>query len=91
MALASGASTAATGSITANTDSTLTLARPSDQVLISNEENAVKAYVRLNGAVSPTVYDFVLAAGERVVVSDVRVETVHVYTNSTTGVRVVAW
>ena len=49
---ASGASSAATGTITANADSTLTLPRTSAQVIISNDENTKKAYIRLNGPVS---------------------------------------
>ena len=90
MGYATGASRAATGSITANEDSTLTLAAPSAQVMISND-SAVPAYVRLNGAVSSTVYDFVLAAGDRAYVEDVVVATVHVYMNATSGLRVACW
>ena len=39
----------------------------------------------------PTVYDFVLAAGERAFITDVEVQTVHVYTDATAGLRVVCW
>ena len=87
---ATGASQAATGTITANTDSTLALARPSDCVLISNN-SGVSFYIRLNGAVSTSVYDLVLADAERVWIRDVRVESVHVYGNATSGLRVVYW
>ena len=88
---ASGASQAATGAITANTDSTLTLPHTSAQVIISNDENTKKAYIRLNGPVSPTVYDFVLRAGDCAFITDVAVNTVHVYTDATAGLRVVCW
>ncbi len=87
---ATGASRAATGTITANTDSALTLADPSSCVLISNN-SGVSFYLRLNGAVSATVYDLVLANAERVWIRDVRCETVHVYGNATSGLRVVYW
>lgn len=90
MALASGASRAATGSISANADSVLALESPSSQVLISNNA-AAACYVRINGAVSTTVYDAILAAGDRMWVEEVVVETVHVYVNATSGVRVVYW
>lgn len=90
MGYATGASRAATGSISANADSTLTLVEPSDQVMITND-SAVTAYVRLNGAVSASVYDFVLSAGDAEWVEGVKIETVHVYMNATAGLRVVAW
>ena len=88
--VATGASKAATGTISANEDSTLTLADPSSCVLISNI-SGVSFYIRLNGAVSTTVYDLVLADAERVWIRDVRCETVHVYGNATSGLRVVYW
>ena len=69
----------------------MTLPHTSAQVIISNDENTKKAYVRLNGPVSPTVYDFVLAAGERAFITDIEVSTVHVYTDATAGLRVVCW
>lgn len=87
---ATGASRAATGTITANTDSTLTLPNASSQVVITNA-SAVPAYIRLNGAVSTTLHDFILAAGGRAYVEDVMVETVHVYMDATAGLRVVYW
>ena len=90
MGCASGASRAATGSIAANVDSTLTLADKSAMVMITNS-SAVPAYLRLNGAVSTTVYDLLLGAGERAWVEDVEVATVHVYMNATSGLRVVYW
>jgi len=90
MAAATGASRAATGTITANTDSGLALADPSAQVMITNDA-AVTAYVRLNGAVSTSVYDFVLYSGDRAWVEDVVVRSVHVYMNATSGLRVVYW
>ena len=87
---ATGASNAATGSIAANTDSTLTLTPPARCVLISNLSGA-PFYVRLNAEVSDTVYDFVVQHGERAWITDVVVETVHVYGNAVAGVRVVGW
>ena len=88
--VATGASRAATGSIAANTDSTLTLADPSAQVMLTNN-SSVTAYVRLNGAVSTSVYDFVLYSGDRAWIEDVVVRSVHVYMNATSGLRVVYW
>lgn len=89
--LATGASRAATGSITANVASTLTLTDASHQVLISNT-SAVVAYVRLNSAtVSATVYDFFLLPGDEEAIEDVEVKTVGVYMNATSGLRVIYW
>ena len=90
MNYATGASRAATGTITANVDSTLTLADPSAQVMISNH-SAVQAYIRLNAAVSHSLYDFILGVGDRAFISDVITQTVHVYMNATAGLRVVYW
>ena len=87
---ASGASHAATGSITANTDSALTLTPPSSDVLISNL-SGVPFYVRINAEVSASVYDFMVQDGERAWITDVMVETVHVYGNATSGLNVVGW
>ena len=88
--LATGPSRAATGSITANTDSTLTLADPSSQVLISNH-GAVQAYVRINGPCNASTHDMILGVGDRAWIEDVVIETVHVYMNATSGIRVVYW
>lgn len=88
--LGTGASNTATGSISANTDSALTLARASDCVLISNN-SAVDAYIRLNGAVSPTVYDIILAPDERAWITNIVITTVHVYANTTSGIKAVYW
>ena len=90
MGMGTGASGAATGTIVADTDSTLTLSRPSDCVLVSNN-SGVGFFVRLNGAVSAVAYDFYLADGERVWIRDVLVATVHVHGNATSGLRVVFW
>lgn len=68
----------------------MTLADPSACVLISNN-SGVSFYIRLNGAVSTSVYDLVLANAERVWIRDVRVETVHVYGNATSGLKVAYW
>jgi hypothetical protein len=87
---ATGASRSATGSITANVDSTLTLANPSACVLIDNH-SGVTFNLRLNAAVSPTTFDFQLADGERAWITDIRVDTVHVYGNATTGLTAVYW
>lgn len=89
-AIATGASRAATGTITSNTDSTLTLAMESASVLITNISGQT-AYIRLNGAVSTTVYDFVLANNSRVWIDGIWISTVHVYVAATSGVRVVYW
>ena len=87
---ATGASRAATGTITANTDSALALADASSQVMITND-SSVTAYVRLNGAVSTSVYDFLLYSGDRAWIEDVVIRSVHVYMNATSGLRVVYW
>ena len=87
---ATGSSRAATGTITSNTDSTLTLVEPSSHVLITNEA-AVTFACRINGAVTATEFDFKIAPGERVWVRDIEVQTVHVYGAATAGLRVVAW
>jgi len=85
-----GASRAATGSITNNTDSTLTLADSSACALVTNI-SGVDFYIRINGAVSATVYDFILAHNQRVWITDISIATVHVYGNATSGLRVVYW
>jgi len=91
MAYATGASRAATGSITANVASTLTLTDASHQVLVTNSA-AVVAYLRLNSAtVSASVYDFFLLPGDEEWIEDVEVKTVGVYMNATSGLRVVYW
>jgi hypothetical protein len=87
---ATGASRAATGTLTANQDSTLTLTDASACVLVSNA-SGVEAYIRLNAAVSSLLYDFILAHNQRAWITDIAVATVHVYANANSGVRVVYW
>ena len=87
---ATGPSRAATGSITANTDSTLTLADPSSCVLIDNHSGET-ANIRLNGAATNTIFDLQLADGERAWITDIVVKTIHVYVNATSGIHAVYW
>jgi len=85
-----GASRAATGSITANVDSTLTLAEPSNCVLISNNSGAT-FYIAINQTASPTSYDFILGDQGRAWITDIVVQTIHVYGNATDNLRVIHW
>lgn len=87
LAIKTGASVGATGSITANTSSTLTFSNPVTVVMLHNN-SGVGAYFKLNGALTgspPTDYDFFLADGEskEYVAEEFEVSTVHVYMNDT--------
>lgn len=90
----SGASTAATGTITSNTASLLSFLDSKRYVLISNQSGQ-KCYCKINDAASPTVsatvYDFVLADGGTFAIDDVDVTNIAVYVTATSGVRVVGW
>ena len=84
LAIKTGASIAATGTATTQTDSTLTFASAVTIVSIENNTGGV-LYVKLNEAVTgagaaPTGYDFRMADGSRVFLNneEVSVATVHV-------------
>ena len=78
MPIATGPSQAATGTVTADTASTLTLARPTSMVLITNYgQNA--AFFSLNRSASETDFDFLLAGQSSVWISQVKVTTIGVY------------
>ena len=88
---ATGASRFATGVITANTDSALTFAEPSSMIIVTNLSGQT-CYVRLNGAVSPTVFDAVLAdKGTLVIHGEIKVQTVHVYVNAVADIYAAGW
>tara|TARA_Y100000310_G_C20684585_1_gene818142 strand:+ start:922 stop:1845 length:924 start_codon:yes stop_codon:yes gene_type:complete len=86
LAIKTGASIGATGTIVADTDSTLTFASSVTIVMITNN-SGVKAYFKLNealtGGASPTNYDFSLDNGEAYIQSDeeIEVSTIHVIMN----------
>jgi len=92
--LFSGASTAATGTITANTASLLSFASGMKHVIINNDSGQ-DAYFKFNDASSPTVsatvYDVSLADGEKFAQDGGVVTNVSVYVDATSGVRVVGW
>lgn len=94
MPMFSGASTAATGTITSNTASLLSFAHDKQHVIVSNRSGQT-AYFKLNDAASPTVsstaYDFALSDGGTFIIQEVTVENVSVYVAATSGVRVVGW
>lgn len=88
---ATGSSRFATGVITANADSTLTFADPSSMVVVTNLTGKT-CYVRLNGEVSPTSFDVVLAdKGTLVLTGEIKVQSVHVYVDATVGVYASGW
>lgn len=68
LAIKTGISIAATGTLTNDTDSTLTFSSNVTVVVIENN-NAGLTYVRINGAIvgdaTPTVYDFIMQANSR--------------------------
>ena len=87
MAIKSGTSIGATGSITPNADITLTFASAVTIMFIHNN-SGVLMYVKLNGAFTggpPTEYDFILQDGQSYFMSEeeIEVSTVHVYMNDT--------
>ena len=90
----SGISEAATGTITSGAASLLSFTIARSTVVVSNNSGAV-AYLKLNdnaGAVSNTVYDFVLQDKERLVLDNVvKVASVGVFVAATSGVRAVGW
>jgi hypothetical protein len=92
--LFSGASTAATGSISSNTASLLSFSSGMKHVIINNDSGKT-AYFKFNDASSPTVsatvYDVSLATAEKVVVDFAVITNVSVYVEATGGVRVVGW
>lgn len=94
MAKFSGASTAATGTISSSTASLLSFAATKKHVIVSNQSGQ-KCYCKLNDAATPTVsatvYDFVLADGGTFAVEDALIDNVGVYVAATSGVRAVGW
>jgi hypothetical protein len=94
MANMQGSSIAATGTITSNTASLLSLASSCGNVIVNNQSGQ-KCYVKINDALTPTVsatvYDFVLADQGTFTISHVDVTNVSVYVAATSGVRVVGW
>ena len=68
----------------------MTLVEVSDCVLVSNDSGA-RAHLRVNGPVAADEWDVELCDGEWAWIRGVVVETVHVYVDATSGVRVVAW
>jgi hypothetical protein len=94
MAKISGASTAATGTISSNTASLLSFAATKKYAIISNQSGQ-KCYCKLNDAATPTVsatvYDFVLADGGTFVIENTSISNVGVYVAATSGVRMVGW
>jgi hypothetical protein len=94
MANLQGTSIRATGTITSNTASLLTLASSCGSVIVSNQSGQ-KAYFIINDAASPavsaTVYDFVLADQGAFIISHVDVKTLGVFVAATSGVVVAGW
>jgi hypothetical protein len=94
MANLAGASIAATGTISSNTASLLSLASTCGNVIVNNQSGQ-KCYVKVNDAATPTVsatvYDFVLADQGTFVLSHIQVTNVSVFVAATSGVRVVGW
>ena len=92
--LFSGASEAATGSVSANTASALTFASGMKKVVVNNNSGQT-AYVKFNDAASPvvntTVYDTFLKDGEKFILEGGVVTNVSVYVAATSGIRVVGW
>jgi len=90
----SGASTAATGTISSNTASLLSFAATRKQVVITNRSGQV-CYCKVNDAavptVSATVYDFALIDGATATLDDMAIDNVSVYVAATSGVRAVGW
>jgi|WetSurMetagenome_2_1015567.scaffolds.fasta_scaffold657747_2 hypothetical protein len=92
--LFSGASTAATGSVSSNTASLLSFSSGMKHVIINNNSGQT-AYFKLNDAdtptVSATVYDVSLKDGEKFAADYAVVTNVSVYVTATSGIRVVGW
>jgi hypothetical protein len=90
----SGASTAATGTISSSTASLLSFAATRKRVIVSNRSGQV-CYCKLNDAAAPTVsttvYDFVLSDAGVMVIDDMAITNVSVYVAATSGVRAVGW
>tara|TARA_Y100000310_G_scaffold160685_1_gene160461 strand:- start:377 stop:1291 length:915 start_codon:yes stop_codon:yes gene_type:complete len=83
VAIKSGASIGATGTVTSNTDITLNFASAVTIVVIHNN-SGVRMYVKFNAALTgspPTDYDFILEDGQTYMQSEEEIEisTVHVY------------
>lgn len=86
-----GASIAATGTISNNSASLLTLATACGYTIVSNQSGQT-CYLRVNSiTVSATVYDHVIANQGTLIISDITVKTVGVYVAATSAVRVVGW
>jgi hypothetical protein len=86
LAIKTGASIGATGTITANTDITLTFSSSVTIVIIFNN-SSVPMYIKFNGALTsspPTDYDAYIESGGHFIMSDeeIDVSTVHVYMNA---------
>ena len=94
MANFSGATIAATGSISSNTASLLSFASSVEYAIISNQSGQ-KCYCKINDAATPTVsatvYDFVLADQGTFVIDNASVLTLGVYVAATSGIRAVGW
>jgi hypothetical protein len=93
-ALFSGPSITATGTITSNTASLLTLASGCKRGCITNISGK-RAYLKIDDAASPTVsatvYDIALEDKEKITWDDQVIKTVGVYVEATSGVNVVGW
>ena len=94
MAGLSGASKAATGTITSGVASLLSFADEKGTVILNNQSGQ-KAYFKLNDAATPivsaTVYDLAVADGGAFIVENASVTTVGVFVAATSGIRVVGW
>jgi hypothetical protein len=103
VAIKTGSSIAATGTVTGQADSTLTFASNVTIVVLENNTGAV-LYVNLNKAFDvatpPATYDFRMATGTRIFLNneEVDISTVHVYKDSAgnftlpgNGLSLVGW
>lgn len=83
VALKTGTSIAATGTLTSGTDSTLTFSSNVTVVRVENNTSGV-VYLKLNGAMSgtpPTGYDYLLPSGSsmQLMNEEIEISTIHAY------------